>query len=39
LYRSGRGDYTDERHQLLKGATIDEVIEQVRCRKAGDKVQ
>jgi hypothetical protein len=30
LYRSGRGDYTKERHQLLKGVTIDEIIEQIR---------
>ena len=30
LYRSGRGDYTKERHQLLEGVTIDEIIEQIR---------
>lgn len=30
LYRSGHGDYTRERDQLLKGVTIDEIVEQVR---------
>jgi hypothetical protein len=30
LYRSGRGDYTEERNQWLKGVTIDEIIEQIR---------
>jgi hypothetical protein len=30
LYRSGRGDYTKERDQLVKGVTIDEVVEQIR---------
>lgn len=39
LYRSGRGDYTKERHQVLKGVTIDEVIEQIRSREAGDKAK
>lgn len=39
LYRSGRGDYTDERHQLLKGVTIDEVIDQIRYRAPSDKVK
>jgi hypothetical protein len=39
LYRSGRGDYTKERHQLLKGVTIDEVVQQIRSREPGDKVK
>jgi hypothetical protein len=39
LYRSGRGDYTKERHRLLKGVTVDEVIEQIRSRGPGDKVK
>lgn len=30
LYRSGRGDYTKERDQLLKGITIDDTVEQIR---------
>ena len=30
LYRSGRGDYTKERDQWLKGVTIDEIVEQIR---------
>jgi hypothetical protein len=39
LYRSGRGDYTKERHQLLKGVTIDEVVQQIRSLEPGDKVK
>ena len=39
LYRSGHGDYTEQRHQLLKGVTIDEVIEQIRSREPGEKVK
>ncbi len=31
LYRSGRGNYTEERDQWLKGATIDEIVEQIRA--------
>jgi hypothetical protein len=30
LYRSGRGDYTKERDQWVKGVTIDEIVEQIR---------
>ena len=30
LYRSGRGDYTKEREQLLRGVTIDDIVEQIR---------
>ena len=30
LYRSGHGDYTKERAELLKGVTIDEIVEQIR---------
>lgn len=30
LYRSGHGDYTKERTQLLKGVSIDEIVEQIR---------
>lgn len=30
LYRSGRGDYTKERDELLNGVTIDDIIEQIR---------
>jgi hypothetical protein len=29
LYRSGRGDYTKERDQVLKGVTIDEIVGQI----------
>ena len=39
LYRAGRGDYTKERHQLLKGITIDEIVEQIRSRETSDKVK
>jgi hypothetical protein len=39
LYRSGRGDYTKERHQLLKGLAIDQVVQQIRSREPGDKVK
>lgn len=31
LYRSGRGNYTEERDRWLKGVTIDEIVEQVRA--------
>jgi hypothetical protein len=30
LYRSGHGDYTKERDQLLKGVTLDDVVSEVR---------
>ncbi len=30
LYPSGRGNYTAERDQWLKGVTIDEIVEQIR---------
>ena len=30
LYRSGRSDYTKEREQLLRGVTIDDIVEQIR---------
>lgn len=39
LYRSGRGDYTKERHQLLKGVTIDEIVEQIRSRETSGEVK
>jgi hypothetical protein len=39
LYRSGHGDYTRERHQLLKGVTIDEVVQQMCSREPGDKAK
>lgn len=39
LYRSGRGDYTKERHGLLKSVTIDEVVEQIRSREPDNKVK
>ena len=29
LYRSGRGNYTEERDHWLRGVTIDEIIEQI----------
>lgn len=34
VYRSGRRDYTKDRDQLLKGITIDEIVEQVRTNGA-----
>jgi hypothetical protein len=40
LYRSGRGDYTKEREQLLKGVTIDDIIDQIRSGdQPGHQVQ
>jgi len=30
LYRSGRGNYTDERGRWLNGITIEEIVEQIR---------
>ena len=30
LYRSGHGNYTEERDQWLKGVTIDEIVERIR---------
>lgn len=39
LYRSGRGDYTNERHQLLKGVTIEEIVEQIRSRETSGEVK
>jgi len=39
LYRSGRGDYTKERHQLLKDVSIEEIIEQIRSREPGGEVK
>jgi hypothetical protein len=39
LYRSGRGDYTKERDQLLKGVTIDEIVEQIRSSEQGSHVK
>jgi len=30
LYRAERGDYTKEREELLKGVTIDDLVEQFR---------
>jgi hypothetical protein len=30
LYRSGRGNYTEERDQWLKSVTSDEIVEQIR---------
>ncbi len=30
LYRSGHADYTKQRAELLKGVTIDEIVEQIR---------
>lgn len=37
LYRSGGGDYTKERHELLKDVTIDEVLGQI--RELGDRAK
>jgi hypothetical protein len=39
LYRSGRGDYTKERDQLLKGVTIDDIVEQIRSAEAGRQIE
>ena len=39
LYRSGHGDYTKERDQLLKSATIEDIVEQVRSAKLDNQVK
>jgi hypothetical protein len=39
LYRSGGGDYTKERRQLLKGVTIDEIAAQILTRETGEDVK
>jgi len=39
VVRSGRGDYTKERAQLLKGVTIDDIVEQVRSAQLDDQVK
>lgn len=36
LYRSGRGNYTEERDQWLKGVTIDEIVEEIRSADQAD---
>jgi len=33
LYRSGSGDYTRDRHQWLEGATIEEIMAEVKRRR------
>lgn len=39
LYRSGHADYTKERHELLKGVTIDDVIEQIGVADSDHQLQ
>lgn len=39
LYRSGHGDYTKERHELLKGLSIDEIVEQIRSRRSRSQLR
>jgi hypothetical protein len=39
LYRSGRGDYTKERDQLLKGVTIDEIVKQISSAEPSRQVE
>lgn len=38
VYRSGHGDYTKERDRILKGATIDDIVEQVGSTKRDDPI-
>ena len=33
VYRAGSGDYTRDRHQWLEGATIDEIMGEVKRRR------
>lgn len=33
LHRSGAGDYTRDRHQWLEGATIEEIMAEVKRRR------
>jgi hypothetical protein len=39
VYRSGHGDYTKERHRILKSATIDDIVEQVRSAKLDNPIK
>ncbi len=39
VYRSGHGDYTKERDRILKGATIDDIVEQVRSVNLNNPVK
>ena len=33
LYRAGSGDYTRDRHQWLEGATVEDIMAEVRRRR------
>lgn len=37
--RSGHGDYMNERDRILKRATIDEIVEQVRSAKLDNQIK
>ncbi len=37
-FESGSGDYTEERRELLDGATIDDIAARIRQRKAQAKL-
>ena len=39
VYRSGHGNYTKERNHILKSATIDDIVEQVRSAKLDDQIR
>lgn len=39
LYRGGLGDYTKERNGILGGATVDDIVEQVRSAKLNQTKQ
>jgi hypothetical protein len=39
VYRSGHRDYTKERHRILKSATIDDIVEQVRSAKLDNPIK
>lgn len=39
LYRSGRGDYTKERDQILSGVTIDDIVEQICATEARNHIK
>ncbi len=39
LYRSGHGDYTKDRDEILRGVTMDDIVEQIRVVEQGRRVK
>lgn len=36
-FGTGQGDYTQERRQLFEGLTLDEITEQIKSERSGDR--